>query len=59
VRFTDDLSDHANRSLSIKDGVVEDTLVGSKVGRLDFAESWRDGDRLLARWNRVRAACGP
>jgi len=59
VRFTDDLSDHANRSLSIKDGVIEDTLVGSKIGRLDFAESWRDGDRLLARWNRVRAACGP
>jgi hypothetical protein len=58
VRFTDVLSDHANRALRIKDGVIEDTTAGSKISRLDFAQSWREGDALLARWNRVLAACG-
>ena len=57
VRFIDDSSDRANRALSLKDGVVGDILVGSKTAHLDFVETWRDGDRLLARWNALRASC--
>ncbi len=58
VRFEDILAASSNRTLPVKDGVVEDTTVGSKVSRLDFIQSWRDGNELLARWNRARAACG-
>jgi len=57
VRFADILNDRSNRALRVVNGTVEDTLVGSKIARLEFAQSWREANDLLARWNRTRAAC--
>jgi len=57
LRFVDALAEPSNRALPVKDGTVEDRVVGSRITRLDFAQTWREGNELLARWNRVRAAC--
>jgi hypothetical protein len=59
VRFGDVFSDRSNKELHTNHGLVEDRLVGSAVNHLDFAQSWRDGDALLARWNRALASCRP
>jgi hypothetical protein len=57
IKFTDAIGDKSNKSVSVKDGVVSDRIVGNTVQLLDFGDPWREANARMPQVDQARLAC--
>jgi hypothetical protein len=58
LRFVDAVDEKGAKSVSLRDGLVADRVVGCTANLIDFAPTWRDASARMAELSRSRSDCG-